>query len=42
MAQKFRQDNQNMFADLKGLAQTEEHLKKEVQEVRNVNAELEQ
>ena len=31
-----------MFADLKALAQTEEHLKKEIQEVRSVNKELEQ
>ena len=41
MANKFRADNQSMFADLKALAQTEEYLKKENSDIRAVNKELE-
>jgi hypothetical protein len=40
-ALKLRQDNQNMFADLKQLAQSEQHLKFELEDARTVIYELE-
>ena len=40
--QKLRGDNQNMFIDLKALAQTEERAQRELIELRNQRGELEQ
>ena len=40
--QKLRTDNQNMFMDLKALAQTEERIQRELLEHRRARAEMEQ
>jgi hypothetical protein len=40
--QKLRQDNQNMFIDLKALAQTEERAQRELIELRNQRNDLEE
>ena len=39
---KLRTDNQNMFSDLKQLAQTEERLKRELEAQKSKRAEVEQ
>ena len=40
--QKLRTDNQNMFIDLKALAQTEERIQRELLEHRRIRTEMEQ